>query len=34
MWQGLQAITDYKGKPKQKLPNDKILPDELNAFYA
>ena len=34
MWQGLQTITDYKGKPSRELPSDMSLPDELNAFYA
>ena len=34
MWQGLQTITDYKGKPSRELPSDARLPDELNAFYA
>ena len=34
MWQGLQTITDYKGKHSRKLPSDASLPDELNAFYA
>jgi hypothetical protein len=34
MWQGLQTITDYKGKPSRELPSDASLPDELNAFYA
>jgi hypothetical protein len=34
MWQGLQTITDYKGKLSQELPSDVILPDKLNAFYA
>ena len=27
-------MTDYKGKPSNKLPSDANLPDELNAFYA
>jgi hypothetical protein len=27
------SITDYKGKPSHKMPNDTSLPDELNAFY-
>ena len=30
MWQGLQTITDYKGKHSRELPNDTSLPDELN----
>jgi hypothetical protein len=34
MWQGLQTISDYKGKPSHELPSDVSLPDELNAFYA
>ena len=34
MWQGLQTITDYKVKPSRKLPHDRSLPDELNAFYT
>ena len=32
MWQGLQTITDYKGKHSSELPSDTRLPDELNAF--
>ena len=32
MWQGLETITDYKGKPSHELPSDVSLPDELNAF--
>jgi hypothetical protein len=34
MWQGLQTITDYKGKPSRKQPSDASLPDELYAFYV
>ena len=34
MWQGLQTITDYKGKDSHKPPSDTSLPDELNYFYA
>uniref|UniRef100_A0A674ED18 Reverse transcriptase domain-containing protein n=1 Tax=Salmo trutta TaxID=8032 RepID=A0A674ED18_SALTR len=34
MWQGLQTITDYKGKHSQELPSDTSLPDELNNFDA
>jgi hypothetical protein len=30
MWQGLQTITDYKGKHSHKLPSDTSLPD---VFY-
>ena len=34
MWQGLQTITDYKGKHSQELPSDTSLQDELIYFYA
>jgi hypothetical protein len=34
MWQGLQTITDYKGKHSRELPRDTSLPDELNHFYT
>ena len=34
MWQGLQIITDYKGKHSRELPSDTSLPDEQNSFYA
>jgi hypothetical protein len=34
MWQGLQTITDDKGKHRQELPSDTSLPDELHYFYA
>ena len=34
MWQGLQTITDYKGKHSRELLSATSLPDELNAFYA
>ena len=34
MWQGLQTITDYKGKHSRELPSDTSLPDELNHYYA
>ena len=34
MWQGLQTITDYKGKHSRELPSDKSLSDKLNNFYA
>jgi hypothetical protein len=34
MWQGLQTVTDYKGKPSRELPSDTSLPDELNYFYV
>jgi hypothetical protein len=33
-WQGLQTITDYKGKHRHELVSDTSLPDELNHFYA
>jgi hypothetical protein len=32
MWQGLQTITDCKGKHSHELPSDTNLPDELNYF--
>ena len=34
MWQGLQTITDHKGKHSRELPSDVSLPDKLNYFYA
>ncbi|CDQ61191.1 unnamed protein product [Oncorhynchus mykiss] len=34
MWQGLQTITDYKGKPSCEPSSDVSHPDELNTFYA
>jgi hypothetical protein len=34
MWQGLQTITDDKGKHNRELPSDTSLPDELNNFYV
>ena len=34
MWQGLQTIMDYKGKPSRELPRYASLPDQLNAFYT
>ena len=34
MWQGLQTITDYRGKHSRELPSDTRLTDELNYFYA
>ena len=34
MWQGLQTITDYKGKHSCVLPSDTSLKDELNHFHA
>ena len=34
MWQGLQTITDYKGKSSCVVPTKASLPEELNIFYA
>ena len=34
IWQGLQTITDYKGKQSRELPSDTSRPDELNNVYA
>jgi hypothetical protein len=34
MCQGLQTITDYKGKHNRELPSETSLPDKLNHFYA
>jgi hypothetical protein len=34
MWQCLQMITDYKGKPSHEMLSDAELPNELNAVYA
>ncbi|XP_064879510.1 B-cell receptor CD22-like [Oncorhynchus nerka] len=34
MWQGLQTITDYKGKHSRELPSDTSLADELHSIYA
>jgi hypothetical protein len=34
MWQGLQTITDNKGKPSRELLSDVSLPYKLIAFYA
>lgn len=33
LWQGIQAITDYKAPP-QVCDSDPSLPDQLNYFYA
>ena len=30
----MKTITDYKGKPRRKLPSDESLQNKLNAFYA
>ena len=34
MWQGLQTITNYKGKHNRELPSHTSIPNELNYFYA
>ena len=34
IWQGLQTITDYKGKHSRELPSDTSLPHKLKYFYA
>ena len=34
MWQGLQTITDYKGKHSRELHRDTSLRDKLNNFQA
>ena len=34
MWQGLQAIMDYKPKPGSFTNTTASLPDDLNRFYA
>jgi hypothetical protein len=34
VWQGLQIITDCKGKHSRVLPSDTSLSEELNHFYA
>ena len=34
MWQGIQAITDYKPTNTTPQNNDASFPDELNSFYA
>ena len=34
MWQGLQTITDYKGKHSHELPSNTSLPDEPNHLYT
>ena len=33
-WQGLQTITDYKGKPSCVVPTEASLPNELNTSHA
>ncbi|KAM7379021.1 hypothetical protein PAMP_017842 [Pampus punctatissimus] len=34
MWQGIQAITDYKTSNSSPPTSDASLPEELNSFYA
>ena len=34
MWQGLQTITDYKGKTSHVADTDDLLPDKPNTFFA
>jgi hypothetical protein len=34
MWQGLQTITDYKGKHSRELSSDTSLQDELNYLFS
>ena len=34
MWQGIQAITDYKPTNTSPQTGEASLPDELNSFYA
>ena len=34
MWQGLQAITDFRPSHASTLSTDHSFPDELNKFYA
>ena len=34
MWQGIQAITNYKSTKSSPLSSDTSFPDELNSFYA
>ena len=34
MWQGIQAITDYKPTNTTPQNSDASFPDELNSFYA
>ncbi|XP_052317730.1 zinc finger matrin-type protein 4 isoform X1 [Oncorhynchus keta] len=33
MWQGLQTITDYKGKTSNVADTDVLLPDKLNTIF-
>jgi hypothetical protein len=34
MWQGLQAVTDYKGKTSHITDTNVLLPDKLNTFFT
>ncbi|KAJ8390171.1 hypothetical protein AAFF_G00110450 [Aldrovandia affinis] len=34
LWQGIQAITDYKSLNNSPAVSDATLPDEMNNFYA
>ena len=34
MWQGLQTITDHKGKTRHVADTNVLLPDKLNTFFA
>ncbi|KAK0145614.1 hypothetical protein N1851_015471 [Merluccius polli] len=34
MWQGIQAVTNYKGNKHTASTSDTTLPDKLNSFYA
>ncbi|RXN13623.1 RNA-directed DNA polymerase from mobile element jockey-like protein [Labeo rohita] len=34
MWQGIQAVTNYRGTTTATDPQDTTLPDCLNTFYA
>ena len=34
IWQGLQTITDYKGKTSHETPSDESPPNGLNTIYA
>ena len=34
MWNGLKAITDYKGRGYSETQSFVLLPDELKAFYV
>ena len=34
MWQGLQTITDYKGKTNHVADTNALLPDKINTFFV